>query len=126
MGWLYREYHRTHGWVNVSKALEVSCNVFFYDVGRRLTIQLLDKYASEFGLGQHTGNELPESVGALAGPENSKKIGQDWNEGTVLSAAIGQSDNSFTPLQLANYVATLVNGGTRYSVHVLQSTSVAT
>ncbi|MDD4715995.1 MAG: penicillin-binding transpeptidase domain-containing protein [Oscillospiraceae bacterium] len=121
MCWLYREYHRTHGWVNVSKALEVSCNVFFYDVGRRLTIQLLDKYASEFGLGQHTGIELPESVGALAGPENSKKIGQDWNEGTVLSAAIGQSDNSFTPLQLANYVATLVNGGTRYSVHVLQS-----
>lgn len=121
MCWYYREYHKTHGYVDVTKALEVSCNVFFYDVGRRLTIQKIDEYAAKFGLGQATGIELPEARGVLAGPENSQKRGQTWYEGNVLSAAIGQSDNSFTPLQLASYVATLAGGGTRYSVHVLDS-----
>ncbi len=119
--WIYRQYRSTHGNVNVSKAIEVSCNVFFYDVGRRLGIDTIDRYAQLFGLGQPTGIELPESTGAVAGPEYSESHGQIWYEGNVLSAAIGQENNQFTPLQLANYTATLANGGTRYAAHLLKS-----
>ncbi|HPE15315.1 MAG TPA: penicillin-binding transpeptidase domain-containing protein, partial [Oscillospiraceae bacterium] len=121
MCWLYRQYHRTHGWLNVTRALEVSCNVFFYDVGRRLTIEKIDEYARAFGLGEATGVELPENTGVVAGPEYSASVGQTWTDGVTLSAAIGQSDNRFTPLQLANYLASVVDGGTRYSAHFLKS-----
>ncbi len=120
--WIYRQFGSTHGNVNVSKAIEVSCNVFFYDVGRRLGIQKIDEYAALFGLGQPTGIELPEKTGVVAGPEYTEKtLGQTWYDGSTLSAAIGQENNQFTPLQLANYAATLANGGTRYQVHLLQS-----
>ena len=119
--WIYRQYRSTHGNVNVSKAIEVSCNVFFYDVGRRLGIDTIDKYARLYGLGEPTGIELPESTGWVAGPEYSESHGQTWYEGNVLSAAIGQENNQFTPLQLANYTATLANGGTRYAAHLLKS-----
>ena len=120
--WIYRQYGSTHGNVNVTKAIEVSCNVFFYDVGRRLGIQKIDEYAARFGLGQATGIELPENTGVVAGPEYTEKVlGQTWYDGSTLSAAIGQENNQFTPLQLANYTATLANGGTRYAVHLLQS-----
>ncbi|MBQ1352284.1 MAG: penicillin-binding protein [Oscillospiraceae bacterium] len=121
MCWLYRQYGSTHGSINLSKALEVSCNVFFYDIGRRLTIEKLDDYAQRFGLGQKTGIELSESTGILAGPAYSASLGQDWVPGSTLAAAIGQSYHSFTPLQLCNYVATLANGGTRHQAHLLQT-----
>ncbi len=120
--WIYRQFGSTHGNVNVSKAIEVSCNVFFYDVGRRLGIQKIDEYAARFGLGQATGIELPENTGVVAGPEYTEKVlGQTWYDGSTLSAAIGQENNQFTPLQLANYTATLANGGTRYAAHLLKS-----
>ncbi|MEG2454991.1 MAG: penicillin-binding transpeptidase domain-containing protein [Oscillospiraceae bacterium] len=119
--WIYRQYGGTHGAVNVSKAIEVSCNVFFYDVGRRLGIRKLEEYAQKFGLGKKTGIEIPESTGIIAGPDYTESIGQVWYEGSVLPAAIGQENNQFTPLQLANYVATLVNGGHHYSTHLLQT-----
>ena len=121
--WLYREYGRVHGPINVSRALEVSCNYFFFDVGRRLGIDLLDEYAALFGLGQKTGVELYEEQGVMAGPEFTESLGGTWYEGNVLSAAIGQESSQFTPIQLANYVATLVNGGTRHAAHFLKETS---
>lgn len=120
MCWIYRQYHRTHGRINVSQAIEVSCNVFFYDTGRRLTIQLLDEYAGKFGLGKPTGIEIPEYTGHVAGPEYTESLGQTWHEGNVMYAAIGQENNQFTPLQLANYVATLANGGTHRAAHLLK------
>ena len=120
--WYFRQYHRTHGLENVSEAIRDSCNVFFYDVGRRVGIDRLNAYASHFGLGESTGIELPEKTGTLAGPNYTENVlGQKWNEGSTLPAAIGQENNQFTPLQLANYVATLVNGGTRHSVHLLRA-----
>ena len=120
--WIYRQFGGTHGNVNVTKAIEVSCNVFFYDTGRRLGINTLNAYAQLFGLGQPTGIEIPEKTGVVAGPEYTEKVlGETWYDGSTLSAAIGQENNQFTPLQLANYIATLVNGGKRYKVHLLKS-----
>ena len=119
--WLYRQSRATHGSINVSEALYHSCNYFFYEVGRLVGIETLDQYAAAFGLGQSTGIELGERTGVLAGPEYSASQGQVWYDGNTLQAAIGQSDNLFTPLQLANYIATLVGGGDRYAAHLLKS-----
>ena len=118
--WIYRQSHSTHGDVDVRKALEVSCNYFFYDVGRQLGIEKLDDYARQFGLGEKTGIEIPERTGILAGPAYSESQGATWYPGNTLQAAIGQSDHMFTPLQLANYTATLASGGAHYPAHLLK------
>ena len=118
--WIYTNTRGNHGSETVSEAIKDSCNIFFYDLGRRLGIDKLVDYATAFGLGQYTGIELPESKGTVAGPETAEKLGDVWYAGQTLSAAIGQSDNQFTPIQLANYVATLVNGGNRYETHLLK------
>ncbi len=123
--WIYRQHGRTHGPQNVTQAIKNSCNVFFYDVGRRLGIERLDQYARLFGLGEPTGVELPESSGVVAGPTFTESLGGVWNAGSTLPAAIGQENNQFTPLQLANYVATLANGGRHYSAHLLDSVKSA-
>lgn len=116
---VYSSSGATHGTINVSQAIGVSCNYFFYDVGRRMGIETLDQYASNFGLGQTTGIELPESTGILASPSNRENAGGVWYPGDVLQAAIGQSDNLFTPAQLASYICTLLNKGKRYSLHLV-------
>ena len=116
---VYSSSGATHGTINVSQAIGVSCNYFFYDVGRRMGIETLDQYASNFGLGQTTGIELPESTGILASPSNRESAGGVWYPGDVLQAAIGQSDNLFTPAQLASYICTLLNKGKRYSLHLV-------
>ncbi len=118
--WIYRQQGGTHGPQNVTQAIKNSCNIFFYDTGRQVTIGTLREYAANFGLGQKTGIELPEYTGTMAGPvtEEEKKA---WQPGSTLSVAIGQENSQFTPLQLANYIATLVNGGTHYSAHLLKS-----
>ena len=113
-------YPGRHGYDNVTKAITDSCNVFFFDVGRRTGIATLDKYAEQFGLGQYTGVELAEEQGTVAGPETSARFDQPWYDGDTLNAAIGQGNHQFTPLQLANYVATLVNGGNHYQCHLLK------
>ena len=120
MCWIYRERGTTHGWINVSEAIEVSCNYFFYEVGREVGIDVLVDYATRFGLGQYTGIELYEEKGVMASPEFTESLGGTWYEGSVLSVAIGQESSQFTPVQLANYIATLVNGGTRNAVHLLK------
>jgi len=118
--WIYRQYRQTHGNIDVSEAIEVSCNYYFFDVGRQLGIDRLGDYASRFGLGQKTGLELYESSGVMAGPEFTESLGGTWYEGSTLSVAIGQESSQFTPIQLANYIATLVNGGTRNATHLLK------
>lgn len=118
--WIYNS-GGTHGYENISEAIRDSCNIFFYTLGDRMGIDLINKYAAMFGLGQATGIELPEKTGYVASPETSKALGQEWYGGLLLSAAIGQGDTLCTPLQLANYIATLVNGGTRYEAHLLKT-----
>ena len=110
----------THGNLDVVGALKVSCNYYFYEIGRRIGITKLNDFCKKFGLGTSTGIELSESVGTLAGPEYRAQIGTNWNEGDTIQAAIGQSDNGFTPLQLAVYTSTLANGGTRYKAHLVK------
>lgn len=118
--WIFRQYGSRHGLINVSKAIEVSCNYFMFEVGRQLGIEKLDEYAARFGLGEKTGIELAESAGVMASPAYAESLGGKWYQGNVLSVAIGQESTQVTPLQLANYIATLVNGGTRNAVHLLK------
>ena len=118
--WIARQYGGSHGNETVTTAIRDSCNIFFYDTGRRLGIDGIEKTARSYGLGEKTGIELYEKTGHVAGPEYTESLGQKWNEGATLAAAIGQENNQFTPLQLCNYVATLANGGTHYSAHLLK------
>lgn len=104
-----------HGNLNVTGALEESCNYFFADTGRRLGIETMYLYAQRFGLGEYTGIEIEESKGTLAGRDSTS-----WQPGNTVQAAIGQSDNAFTPLQLAAYTATIANDGTRMKTHIVK------
>ena len=103
-----------HSSENVEQALAVSCNYYFAEVGRRMGIQTMDYYAEKFGLGVTTGVELYESRGILAGRDSDI-----WFEGNTCQAAIGQSDNAFTPIQLATYAATIANDGVRLRTHFI-------
>lgn len=106
-----------HGSLNVVGALQKSCNVFFFDMGRRLTINPLVTYLTRFGFGVKTGIEIGESAGVLASPENKS----DWVDGDTCQVAIGQLTNRFTPIQLAAYAMQLANDGVRYKTHLVQS-----
>ncbi len=110
-----------HGWVDLKTAIEESCNYYFYKVADDMGIDALKKHASLLGLGQKTGIELPEAEGVLASPEYRDSKGLLWNPGDTLQAAIGQSDNAFTPIQLCSYMSAIVNGGTRYKATLLDS-----
>lgn len=108
-----------HGAASVVDALRVSCNVFFYDMGRRMGIEAINKYSYALGLGHTTGIEIPESAGQLSSPETRAAIGEDWYESYDIQSAIGQLDNQFTILQMASYAATLANRGQRMQVHLV-------
>ena len=109
-----------HGNINVLNALKWSCNIYFYEVGRLLGINKIDSYISQFGFGNPTGVQLPENIGQRASPELSKAKGRKWYPGDVIQAAIGQLDNLASPLQLANYVATIANRGKRMEVSIIK------
>lgn len=110
--WYYTEYKRGHGNVNVKTALQKSCNCYFYEMGRRLGVDTIAKYARYFGLGEKTGIELTgEASGIVASTDEAKRRGETWYESNVLSAAIGQSYNNYSPLQMARYVSMIANGG---------------
>lgn len=111
----------SHGNINVVKAIEESCNIFFYNVGNLVGIDVMNDYSKKLGLGQKTGVELTESTGILAGRTYRESIGSTWQMGDTIQAGIGQSDNLFTIIQLANYGATIANGGTRYKCHYVKS-----
>ena len=120
--WYYTQYHRGHGNVNIKQALQKSCNYFFYEMGRRLGIDTLDKYAEFFGLGQKTGVELSsETAGTLASKEVAEQKKKKWYLSDTLSAAIGQSYNAFSPLQMARYVSIVANGGNYINATVIKS-----
>jgi len=117
--WVYA-YKGVHGKINVTEAIQDSCNYFFFEVGRLLTIDTMNERMKKFGLGMPTGIELYEETGVLASPDYRNDNGLDkWSPGDTIQAAIGQSDNLFTPLQLTMYYTTLLNQGVRYSAHIL-------
>lgn len=109
----------THGTLSLRRALSESCNIFFFETGYYTGIDTMNLYCRKFGLGVKTGVELNESDGILAGPEEYAERGKTWVGGDVVQAAIGQSDNQFTPLQLATYVSTIANDGVRYQSHIV-------
>ena len=125
--WIWSEQKLTHGPLNVAQAIVESCNYFFYETGRRTGIDAISEYAKKFGLGEKTGIELSEEVkGNVSSPEYKKTLYKDekeqkWVAGDTIQTAIGQSYSSFTPVSLANYVATIANGGNRYKVHIIKS-----
>ena len=108
----------THGEIDATDALKVSCNYFFYWLGHLMTIEMLDETSKGFGLGEPTGIELEEKVGWRANKESKKAsytgTNANWTAGDRVLAAIGQSENRFSPLQLCIYACTLANQGTRY------------
>jgi len=103
-----------HGDVDMTSAITQSCNYYFADVGRRLGIETMYLYFEKVGLGEYTGVEVGESRGTLAGRDS-----YSWTAGNTVQAAIGQSDNNFTPMQLATYCATIANDGVRYRTHMI-------
>lgn len=143
--WVYSNTGGTHGGVNVSHALEVSCNYFFYELGYRLgnpgngenndnnvnrSIAVMNEYMAAFGLNDFTGLELDEYGPTMASPANKEKAVKTfnpdattsqtrWTDGDTIRAAIGQSINSYTPAQMTKYISTLANGGTLYKLHMV-------
>lgn len=108
-----------YGMITANYAIEKSSNSFFYETGYRTGITALNLYAPRFGLGVKTGVELSESAGVLAGPAERSASGGSWWDADTVEAAVGQSDNQFTPLQLATYAATIANNGTRLKSHIV-------
>lgn len=120
--WLYRQSRRTHGYLNVSSAIQHSCNYFFYEVGYRLGIENIQKYAKYLGLGKKTGIELTgEVAGVIPSKEAAEANGEIWTDGQVLSTAIGQSYNAYTPLQMAKYISIIANGGRQINPTILKT-----
>lgn len=138
--WLYSNTGGTHGSINVSHALEVSCNYFFYELAYRMgnvdngnseqSITTLNEYMAAFGLNDYTGLELDEYGPTMASPANKEKAVKTfnpdattsqtrWTDGDTIRTAIGQSINSYTPAQITKYISTLANGGTLYKLHMV-------
>lgn len=116
--WIWNEQHSMHGYLNVSQAIQRSCNYFFYETGYRTGIDNIEKYARNFGLGTKTGIELPsEATGTVASKSNAKI----WTEGRVLQSAIGQGDNAYTPLQIARYISMIANGGKKITPTIIKN-----
>lgn len=119
--WYYTSFRSGHGLLNVSSAIKQSCNYFFYEVGYRIGIDKLSSYASYFGLGKKTGIELTGEVsGDLAEKQKAEKENREWYLADTLSAAIGQSYNNFTPIQMAKYISMLSNGGNPIDVTIVK------
>lgn len=120
--WIYTSYKVGHGSLNVEGALKNSCNIFFYEMGHRLGADKIAEYSKYLGLGRKTGIEIAgEKTGSVASSEIAESKGQKMTEGGELSAAIGQSYNSFTPIQMARYISTLVNGGKQVKPTIVKS-----
>ena len=121
--WYYRSYGVGHGYLNLTQAIKYSCNYFFYDLGYRMGIDTISKYASYYGLGKRTGIELiGETDGIVASREYANSIGYTtWYPADTLSAAIGQSFNQFTPIQMARYISMVANGGKNVDVSIIKS-----
>ncbi len=109
-----------HQHISVTKAIEVSCNIYFYELAQRLTIDGISDYATLYGLGQHTGIETGDAAGYLATPEEFERLNMDWYVGHVLQAGIGNAECGVTPLQMACVANTLANKGVRYKPYLIE------
>ena len=114
--WYYTDYHRGHGSLNVTGAIQKSCNYYFYEIGKRVGIDNITKYAKYFGLGRKTGIELASEVSGVVAQNK-----EGWTIGNTLSASIGQSDNTFTPIQMARYIAMIANGGHKIDLTIIKN-----
>ncbi len=121
--WYYTQYHYGHGYLNLVQAIQKSCNYYFYELGYRMGIDPVIEYAKKFGLGSKTGIELSgETKGVVELKEYCKETtGVEWQFGDTLSAVIGQSYNSYTPIQMARYISMLANGGKQVDVTLIKS-----
>lgn len=121
--WLYNQYGRGHGPLNVSGAIQNSCNYFFYEVSIRMGIDTFNEYSKFFGLGRKTGIELPgETSGILAGKEAAENTSEKWwSPAKTAQAAIGQSLNNFSPLQMVKYVSMIANGGHKIDMTLVKN-----
>lgn len=117
--------HGAHGNVNVRKAIQASCNVFFYQLALKLQLEKISKWATNFGFGSKTGIDLPfENSGVFPTLEYvKKKFGnlEKAPKGLLLNYGIGQGEIAVTPIQMAVYVAAIANGGTIYVPHVVRA-----
>ena len=119
--WIWAEGF-THPEENVTTAIRDSCNYFFYTIGNDLGVDDMGEFAHNFGLGVPTGIELVETTGNMSNRANHYDYaGTEWRIGDTLQAAIGQADSVFSPIQMAEYCATIANGGTRYSASILKA-----
>lgn len=118
--WVLDRHGYTHGYQTVLTAIQNSCNYYFFRVGKEMGIEKMNEYAKNLGLGVKTGIETGESSGILISPDYKESNGLAWNPGDTLQAAIGQQ-HLFTPVQIASYISTVLNGGIRYKTHLLDS-----
>ena len=126
-GWKFRCLeHRmglgAHGNLDLKRAIATSCNIYFHELGVKVGIDAIDKWSKKFGLGELTGIDVPGEVkGLRANRETKKKLRNDkWRVADTAQTAIGQFDNTFTPMQLANYIATIANGGKRFKPTIVK------
>lgn len=110
-----------HSNINVIRSIQVSCNIYYYELSQRLGIDKLTEYAQLYGLGQSLGLESGDSAGYIANPDTFERLGLDWTIGQLLQAAIGQSEVAVTPLQLASVACTIANEGVRYKPYLVDS-----
>ena len=130
--WIFPMVRVGHGWVDLVQALECSCNYFFLataasieneegQLGGAFSAEAIGQAAREFGLGLPTGIEVRENTGFLSTPENRREArGEGWWLADTVTTGFGQGENRFTPLQLANYTATIANGGVLYDLTILR------
>ncbi|MBQ5782263.1 MAG: hypothetical protein IIV99_02620 [Oscillospiraceae bacterium] len=114
-------YGTAHGVCDVTKALQVSCNCFFYEMGRLLGVEKMNEIAHQMGLGVKTGLEISEKTGIVSNPQYTESLGGTWEAGNVIQTAIGQLDTALTTVQLATYASTLANEGVRKNTHIVDS-----
>lgn len=126
-GWKFKclEYRMglgAHGSLNLRRAIATSCNIYFHELGVRVGIDNIDKWAKEFGLGELTGVDVPGELRGLRANRSTKKMLRNdaWRVADTAQTAIGQFDNTFTPIQLANYIATIANGGRRFKPTIVK------
>ena len=121
--WIFTDYGHGHGRVNVISAIQKSCNYYFYEVGNRLGIDLIKKYAKYFGLGQKTGIELPSEVSGTVPSQELVKENEkrNWSSADTIISAIGQSYNNYTPIQMSKYIAMLANGGKKIDLSIIKN-----
>ncbi len=121
--WIYSSKHYGHGYLNITGAIAKSCNYFFYETGYKMGIEPVIQYAKMYGLGTKTGIELSgEETGIVDLKSYCEQTeNRSWSLGDTLSAVIGQSYNSYTPIQMAKYISTIANGGTPVDVTLIKS-----